>query len=412
VIDPGHGGIAKGKTFGDKYDPLSKKYLETYKEGTKSGEFRESEIVIPIAKELKRILDSTKSSSNELEQIVNKFTKEEYKPIQFETLITRDDTVDFNQAFDTDPNEKYRLYDDIDPSSGKRRLGRISRINQFKPHLIVSIHLNPASKKESGGMACVLTPNYLVFSKIRKIANHELPKDIFTSSVYSQWLVSTQGWSPLQNAIGDSWIYFHGYWSNKKGTKADENRFEGIRQNMVTWNYADQNFWDMEIDRDVPGPYAKSHENFREEGLFWEREKSIYEKYRRGSTWNQLDGDNHTACKELLGFTRLGNKVLQKKSDSIQLKKPYLSAYSLPTFTNAVVAYLEIGYINRKADRERLMQDRNTTASSLSVGIYSLFKGIKLKTKFEHSVPTGNPLDWSKYNLSNGKSYFEEVSNP
>ena len=100
AIDPGHGGIAKGKTFGDKYDPISKKYLETYKEGTRSGDYRESEIVIPIAKELKKILDSTKTSNNQLPALLKSFSNDEYQPIQFETIITREDTVDFNQNFE------------------------------------------------------------------------------------------------------------------------------------------------------------------------------------------------------------------------------------------------------------------------------------------------------------------------
>jgi N-acetylmuramoyl-L-alanine amidase len=410
AIDPGHGGIAKGKAFGDKYDPISKKYLETYKEGTRSGDYRESEIVIPIAKELKKILDSTKTSNSQLPALLKSFSNDEYQPIQFETIITREDTVDFNQNFESDPNEKYRLYDDINPETGKKRLGRISRINQFKPHLIVSIHLNPASKKEPGGMACVLTPNYIVFDTLRKISNNELSQEVFNNSVYSHWLVSTHGWTPLQNAIGDAWIYFHGYWSNKRGNKTDEDRFEGIRQNMITWNYADTGFWDKEINRDIPGPYARTHDLFREEGLFWDREKSTFEQFRRGSTWNSLDGDNHTACKELLGFARLGQKIISKKSEYIKMKKPYLSAYSLPTFTNAIVAYLEIGYINRKSDRDRLIQNRNNTASSLAIGIYSLFKGVNIKSKLEYTYPTGKPLEWGKYNLPNGKTYFEEVS--
>ena len=63
VIDPGHGGSKQTpyEIYGDKFDTVSGRYLEKFKNGAAYNGNTEMEIVLEIAKEMKKILDLTQT---------------------------------------------------------------------------------------------------------------------------------------------------------------------------------------------------------------------------------------------------------------------------------------------------------------------------------------------------------------
>ncbi len=63
VIDPGHGGTKQTpyEIYGDKFDTVSGRYLEPYKNGASYKNRTENEIVLQIGNEIKDILELTKT---------------------------------------------------------------------------------------------------------------------------------------------------------------------------------------------------------------------------------------------------------------------------------------------------------------------------------------------------------------
>ncbi|MCT8332892.1 N-acetylmuramoyl-L-alanine amidase [Leptospira sp. 85282-16] len=412
VVDPGHGGIAKDPKaqHGDKYDSVTQTYLETYKQGTEHHNVTERKVVLDLAKEVHKILKLTETEAGwkEFEVYLKLFSKKtDFQRVILESKLTRESSFDDDPSSE-DPNAAYRLYDFPDPKTGVRRKGRLSKINELKPHLVLSLHLNPASKGQTGGMGAVLTPGYKTFSKLKKISDKKSSPNGFVNGPWSEWLIFQSGWSKLENAIADTWIYFHGYWSKKNGKDTDLSKFEGYRQNMVSWRYADDSNWEKQIGK--PGPYATNHESFAETGKFWEREKGKKEEWRREGGKEGFGGDNHYVSKELMRFVQYGLPVQLKEKDSPYpelgpIQKPYISTYSLPTYINALCAFIEIGYVNRSRDMKYLTLNKKETAISLAVGIYSLFVGLDVKknSKLPYQ-PKGKKVNWERY-----ETYFDDV---
>lgn len=219
VVDPGHGGIAKDPKaqHGDKYDSVTQTYLETYKQGTEHGSVTERKVVLDLAKEVHRVLKLTETEAGwkEFEGYLKLFSKKsDFQRVILESKLTRESSFDDDPNSD-DPNALYRLYDFPDQKTGVRRKGRLSKINELKPQLVLSLHLNPASKGQTGGMGAVLTPGYKTFSKLKNISAKKNSPNGFTNGPWSEWLIFQSGWSKLENAIADTWIYFHGYWPKK-----------------------------------------------------------------------------------------------------------------------------------------------------------------------------------------------------
>ncbi len=414
VIDPGHGGVARDPMSlnGDKYDSITQTYLEKYKQGTEHGSVTEREIVLGLAKEVDRVLKLTESDEGweKFSQYLKKFSNAKtFTRIEIKSHLTRTSNFD-NDPPTNDVNAPYRLYDFRDQKTSERVKGRLSFINEKKPHLVLSLHLNPAGKGQDGGMAAVLTPGYPTFRLLQDIASGKKKSKAFAASPWSDWLVFQSGWSKLENATADAWIYFHGYWSDKSGKKTDLSKFEGYRQNMVTWAYSDKRGWESAATSNKVGPYSKTHSGFKAEGLFWEREMGKKETFRREGGREGFGGDNHYATKELMRFVQFGvrDQLRDKKGHYPEIgpiQKPYISTYSLPTYTNAICAFIEIGYINRKRDIKMLTEHKKETAISLAVGIYSLFVGLELKkSKNMPIIPKGKKINWERY-----ENYFEEV---
>lgn len=424
IIDPGHGG-ADSRRLDDKWDPITGKYLSYYLSGMKYKDYYEYKIMMDLSRDLKKILDLTRTDEGwiEFQELLKTFSpQKEFVRIRFRTDLTHDEV--WNERF-SDPeaphvNDDYRLYDfPEDPNEPSRIMpGRWTYANQKEPYLIVSLHMNPAGAGHPGGMAGVLTPGYRTFDLIRKIHLNQESIRKFKKLPWVQkgkWLISDPGWSVYESARADAWVYFHGYRSNKSGTGIWEAKNRGIRYNMVTWPYRDPPGWEKIARLREPGPYSLDYTKFRSEGKFFDRERSDPEKWRREDGYLGFGGDNHLATDELMRFVQLGvrNQVpdRNKRSGLGPINPPYISAYGLPTFVNAIVAYLEIGYLDRKRDRTLMLEHRMETARSLAVGIYSLFAGLKIKHNPKSPYhPRGKAVDFEKYENYKEGNYFKLVA--
>ncbi|EMO26267.1 N-acetylmuramoyl-L-alanine amidase domain protein, partial [Leptospira interrogans serovar Bataviae str. HAI135] len=116
VIDPGHGGVdlKPKEDHGDKYDPISDKYLELYKAGASFKGTKEKIIVLELSKELKEILDLTKTEEGFkiFRSYMKSFTNEDLPWIQIDSVMTRNENAEEREYTSTeDPNALYRLFD-------------------------------------------------------------------------------------------------------------------------------------------------------------------------------------------------------------------------------------------------------------------------------------------------------------
>lgn len=351
VIDPGHGGTQTGG-LDDKWDVVKGKYIATYLPGMKAKTadriYYEHLVVLELSRRVKYYLDLTRSDDgwNQFHQLLIKFSDQRsFRRLLFETHMSREDSWNhrFNNESVPEVNAPYRMYDFPEYSTGKRHAdrmlpGRISRINALRPELVLSIHTNPAGTGHSGGMATVIAPGYKTFDMVRRIHLGQQNKQAFDASPWARtWLVTDPGWSAFEAARADTWVYFHGYRTNRAGTKVNFNKNRGIRYNMVRWAYADEKGWHHDYKPDQTGRFALHYPDFKAEGRFWEREKSELENWRREGGPLGYGGDNHYAGDELLRFVQYGARLLAPDLQSDEsigpIHPPYVSTYSLPQST-------------------------------------------------------------------------------
>ena len=266
----------------------------------------------------------------------------------------------------------------------------------------------------------MVTPGYdtyklaLDYVKTKNTSQKQKIRRKFFSSPYASWMAANSSRTHFQWFLCDAWIYFTGYWSKKDGLSADKRKFRGYRHNMMHWAYADGDGW-VETARNHPPNTAFSNnlKNFVPEGPFWEREKDVPERWRRTEGEEGYGGDNLYASEELLRYVRKGmivNKVNSKKR-APQILNPYMSTWSVPTYLNAISAYLELGFLDNKYDRERLIKHKQVYAESLAVGIYSLFYSLEQKKNSKDKLsPKGKRINYEKYENYNGENYFKKVT--
>jgi N-acetylmuramoyl-L-alanine amidase len=417
VIDPGHGGTKQTpyEIYGDKYDTVSGRYLEPYKNGAVFKDRTESDIVLQVGKDVKEILDLTKTKKGfkKFQTYIKLFSDSDAPWIKIESMLTREDSyIDRNYREKDDKNENYRLYDYPDFRTGIMKEGRLSLINKEEANVVVSLHINDMGSKndtDNGGMGVVLTPSFQTFELLKRISEKKTEPEQFLNSNWNNWMIFEKGWSPIENAIADAWIYFHGYWPTKDGSRANLDRFEGFRYNMVTWKYKDDEGWEDKVSNSE-GPYSLDHTLFRPVGKYWDRERGKPELLKREKGPEGFGGDNHYAGMELLRFLQYGLRIEINSSDTYKspnlIVAPYVSTYSLPALVNAISAYLEIGDIRSTRDIYFLTQKRKKTAISLAVGIYSLCNGLEIRKNDSPYIPKGKRLEFEKYVNKDGKSYF------
>ncbi len=423
VVDAGHGGAVINRKD-DKWDPVHQKYQDYYNSGMEYKDLKEYEVVLELSLKVRKYLELTQSARgwSKFEKILKKFSPNEHFPrVRFNVAMTREESWEKTGLKKEDPrvNAPFRLYDYPDDPENPQKIlpGRLSFINSQKPHLVLSLHLNPAIGNHPGGMAAVLSPGFRTFDTIRKIHLNKLPSKRFFQLKWVQeatWLTMEPGWSSYESARADTWVYFHGYRSNKSGTDLWWDKNRGFRWNMVTWHFQDPPGWEVLARKHEPGPYSLNYRRYRPEGKFWDRERGQPELWRREDGPLGYGGDNHYASDEILRFIQFGVRQMSSRMSKPgaigEIQPPYVSTYSLPTFTNAIVAYLEVGYLNRKRDRKVVIDHMDETARSIAAGIYSLFMGLKLKKEAYPFQPQGNPIDFKKYETLPEGNYFKIVT--
>lgn len=418
VIDPGHGGVKVDEVsfLGDKFDTINQRYIENYKDGARHKKRTEMEIVLEVGKDVHEILQLTKTEKGfkKFQSYIKLFSNTESPWIEIDTHLTRKDSYKDNKFREKDDkNAKYRLYDFPDFKTGKNSLGRISYINSLKPELVLSLHINSMNGGSgSSGMGAVIAPSYKTFELLKRVSEQKESISEFNKLEWKNWLISKESWNRIENAIGDTWIYFNGYWPTRDGKETDRAAFEGYRYNMITWRYRDNEGWEKRI-KDSSGPYSISHKGFKAIGKFWDRERGKFELMRREGGYEGFGGDNHYASTEILRFLQFGLRINIDENDKFKepspILRPYISTYSVPTFINAISAYLELGEITSDKDMYFLTKKKKKTAIAIAVGIYSLFHGLEIKKEEFPFLPKGKKIDFEKYNLQSGKTYFEEV---
>ena len=412
VIDPGHGGLSgKIPRFGDRYDSISKKYLDLYKSGAARGSLKEHEIVFDIAKKVLNVLKNCKPGGdfNKFKKILGKYTNRTPRRINIVYKMSRGEPISKSDRTKmNDPNENFRLFDSYD-KFGLKYKGRISKINSFKPQLVVSLHLAGSGPREYKGMNPIVVAPYGLLKKGLQYLKGDInDRDVFHKSKYTDWFIESSKKNNFHWFLNDSSLYFTGYpITNKK--KIDLNKFKGYRFNMVSWKYSDDKFWENILREVSPfNEYSKSYDNFIPEGRFWKREKSIYEKFRRDGGEEGFGGDNAYASYEIIRYILYSLKL--KKNDHRRQKpgKSYVSVWILPLHVNAINAFIELGYLNRKRDRFLFRKKREEIAEGIAVGIYSLFAGLELQDDFRY-LPRGKKINFEKYKISGSNTYFNEA---
>ncbi|HRX47395.1 MAG TPA: hypothetical protein P5120_07735 [Spirochaetota bacterium] len=413
VIDPGHGGVfLKNKEkHGDKFDLVTGKYIDYFAEGASLHGNFERDIVFSIGTKVMRLMDmcAPEGDFEAFRKILSKYTDRNVPRIYIDTMISREDSVPFESAAkEEDPNAPYRLYDYPD-AGGEMQKGRISKINGFRPHLVVSLHLAKSAPPDYKGLNGIIVPPYNVlkegFVNLRRggkgrIKDYGILKSWFKHSVKVPYRLAY---------FRDCAQYFTGY-SLKKNYSTDYREYKGYKYNMVSWIYRDPPGWHIAArEHKADTQYSDDYMTYREEGPFREREKSVYETYRRGESFKNFGGDNYFATYEIIKFVlqSLDHRGVNGR-DKIP-GKPFISTWSVPLLVNAVSAYIELGYLNRKWDRDVLLHRQDEIAEGVAAGIYSLLAGMgDIKGDFRHK-PSGTRIDFDKYKTRDDRTYFDIV---
>ena len=412
VLDPGHGGFSllpKTK-HGDRYDTISKTYLSNYAAGTAYGNIEERVLTYSIASKVKDILDLTLQDSSfvKFSGIIEKITGETPERIIIQASLSREKSLDISTVKTDDPNADYRLFDFVD-NEGNKNPGRISVINSYKPHLVVSLHCDYQAPLFFRGMNPVIAAPYsLLYNGLNYLKGIEKKRDYFFKSPYADWFTESVRRTGYKWFLKDVSAYFTGFSvSNNLKVKDD---FSGYVYNMVSWRYKDNEGWES-IAKDHPqnSRYADNAGDFAVQGKFWEREQSKYESYRRDGGIEGFGGDNLYASSEIIRYILLSINQSGGLYPGQKLGNPYISVWSLPVLVNAINAYIELGYLKNKNDRFVLVNKQNEIAEGIAAGIYSLFAGLKTDNiKFKY-LPYGKRIDLEKYKLPSGESYFDIV---
>jgi hypothetical protein len=257
----------------------------------------------------------------------------------------------------------------------------------------------------------IIAPPYNVLKKgFSMLQTGETSKNINDNNILSSWFREYKKTSYKFVFFKDVSYYFTSY-GMKKDYSIDIDDFKGYKYNMVTWKYSDKPKWNLIAEKHpADSKYSSDYKTFKEEGDFWVREQSVYEEYRRGTSFADFGGDNYFATYEIIKYILLSlNKDGSKHKDKIP-GKPYVSTWSIPLLINAISAYIELGYLDRKWDREILLYKQDKIAEGVAVGIYSLLAGIENIEGNYKNKPTGKFIDLKKYDITKEKNYFNTVA--
>ena len=415
VLDPGHGGryMTPVKKHGDRYDTISQTYLDGYNDGAAGWGLSEERLMYSIARKTESLLllCSDSGDFNRFARILKKYSSDPPERIRIITGMSRERSLSRKErhALD-DPNAAYRLFD-YPGTDGKMQKGRISRINDFRPHLVVSLHCAGSAPVEYRGMNPVLAAPYDFMHKgFCYLKGERKDRTFFHKSGYRHWFCESVRRSEFRWFLNDTSLYFTGF-PLRKDLSVKEDCFTGYRYNMVRWKYRDTGSWEG-IARFHPprSKYSSDYSKFVPYGGFWRREKSIYESYRRDNGEEGFGGDNAYASYEIIRYILYSLFIEGYSHPGLVPGKPYVSVWIMPIHVNAINAFLELGYFSRSKDRYILKKKQDRIAEGIAVGIYSLFAGMRPKTESFRYRPRGKRIDLMKYNITTDKSYFDAVS--
>lgn len=412
VLDPGHGGLElpSRDRHGDRFDTLSGKYLSDFRAGAAWKGFNESEITWSIASKTAEILKDAgpEGDFRKFEKILRKYGRP-VERIYIETCMSRDSGNNI-KADDPDPNAAYRLFDYPD-SSGQMLPGRISFINSLKPRLVVSIHLAASGSNDYHAINPVIAAPFSFMVKgLDYLRGRRTGRDFFYSSRFRDWFIEVETRTPFSWYLSDVSQYFTGY-------PLDENRnictdrFRGYRHNMIQWSYRDRGGWEKKaFSHSRWSPYSADYRDFAPAGKFWDRERSVYEAYRRDGGEEGFGGDNAYASFEIVRYILASLQKNGGYDREFTPGRPYASIWIMPVYINAISAYFELGYLKRKKDRIMMTERQQEIAEGIAAGIYSLLAGIEPDGEDKISYPPkGKKIDLKKYDISSERSYFDEV---
>lgn len=416
VIDPGHGGVGRTlmSVHGDRYDTVYGRYLDHFKEGASRGSLYERDIVYSIAKKTEKILKllAPGGNSEKFYRILERYADGAPQKIIIQTSLSRERSISSDEA-DTmeDPNAGFRMFDYPD-SHGTMQPGRISRVNAFKPHLVVSLHLAKDGPRDFEGMnPVVIPPHSFLQEGLSYLKGEKEGKKFYKTSPYREWFIEENTRSDFEWFLNDVSLYFTGF-PLRPNCEIDRSSFKGYRYNMIQWSYADRRGWEHAARYRIPSSrYAPTFKDFVPEGRFWDRERSQYESYRRDGGEEGFGGDNAYASYEIIRYICYSLYLHGDDNRSQKPGKSYISVWIMPLHVNAINAFIELGYLNRSRDRFLLTKKQNEIAEGIAVGVFSLLTGLSPRENKYKYMPKGKGIDFKKYNISEDHNYFDEVSN-
>jgi len=411
VLDPGHGGMSLSPVsrHGDRFDRISGRFLDRYRDGAYTARFAEHRFMYDIATKAADILSdcSSRGSYHAFYRILQKYTDQEVRRVTIETVLSRPDSLKWKDRKKHDPNRPYRLYDYY-TDDGECIEGRFSKMNALKPHLVVSLHCARSGPRDYRGMSGVLAAPYSLLHKGLLYLREEIGESDFFYNEYGKyWFSESVKRTPFEWFLNDVSIYFLSMPLDNEN-ELHEEHFRGYRYNMISWAYRDEKHWMIPAGHSIKGsPYADEVHDFVPHGKYWDRERSVYEAYKRDQGPEGFGGDNAYATNEIIRFILYSLKNNKTRLMYTKPGKPYISVWSLPMSVNAINAFLELGYLNRRYDRTLLLHKQDEIAEGIAVGIYSLFAGVSVRDKDSECSPVGKRIDLEKYTVTNKKTYFD-----
>ena len=428
MLDPGHGGKPErcSDRGGAHWDPYTKRFLNFYRYGVSQShqgrKWDEHVIVLTLARKIRKRLQLTQSEKNwpKFAQIVKRVTGvlPGKQAVFVEPILSRDNSYrDHPKKHEKHVNRFFRLFDSPEkfPYKDGDKLcpGRLTKMAWSKPHLLLCLHINGSSSAKARGIHSLYAPSFQHFNAVRTAILARKGFNALTKGpIYRDWFKHNYTRSKLQWMFNDSWTYFTGFGCNKTGGKVYTKTDIGIRQNDIGWAYR------AKVRPKVRTKTLKGSLK----GKYWDRERSEFESRRRSGGYEGYGGDNLYASQELVRFVKSGlwrdylqspaakKRKLTEKQYLGRNHRPTAADWAVPLYSNAIVAFLEIGYLTNKKDFWILRNKLDIIADGLAVGVYSLFAGTKSmkmpKTSFK---PRGRAIEWSAYGAKDGTTYFERV---
>lgn len=84
-----------------------------------------------------------------------------------------------------------------------------------------------------------------------------------------------------------------------------------------------------------------------------------------------------------------------------------MSTWAVPTYVNAIAAFVELAHTTSKRDHLRMAKHRQIYAEAIAVSAYSLLYGLEQKSA--KSFPKGEPLNLARYQKLAGGNYFRRA---